>query len=80
MLPERDSGGQNAVDAKKFASDLGVRVIYKKLDLILYGLGKGFSTGDIMSISGAADEEIKRVSLYTEKSDYLRKWPITLQL
>jgi len=55
-------------------------ITYKKLDLILYCFEKGFSTGEIMSISGATEEDIKRVSLYTEKSDYLRKWPIVLQL
>ena len=55
-------------------------ITYKKLDLILYCFETGFPTGEIMSISEATEEEIKRVSLYTEKSDYLRKWPITLQL
>jgi len=55
-------------------------ITYKKLDLILYGFEKGFSTDKIISISGATEEDIERVSLYTEKSDYLRKWPIALQL
>ncbi|MHB1376899.1 MAG: NAD(+) synthase [Candidatus Humimicrobiaceae bacterium] len=55
-------------------------ISYKKLDLILYGLEKGFSTGEIINISGATEEDIKRVSLYTKKSDYLRKSPIILQL
>jgi NAD+ synthase len=55
-------------------------ISYKKLDLILYGLEKGFSTGEIMNISGATMDDVKRVTLYTEKSDYLRKWPVVLQL
>ena len=39
MLPERDSGAQNLVDAKKFASDLGVRIIYKKITNLLSLIG-----------------------------------------
>ena len=39
MLPERDSSGKNTIDAKKFASELGVRVIYKKLTNILSAIG-----------------------------------------
>ena len=55
-------------------------ISYKKLDLILYCFEKGFSTDEIINISGATKEDIERISLYTKKSDYLRKWPIMLQL
>jgi NAD+ synthase len=53
-------------------------ISYKKLDLILACLEKEFSTSEIINISGVTEEDIKRVSIYIEKSDYLRKWPITL--
>src|SRR5450830_796859 len=39
MLPERDSSGQNTIDAKKFARQLGVRIIYKKITNILSLIG-----------------------------------------
>jgi NAD+ synthase len=49
---------------------------YRKLDLILSCLEKGYPAARIIQISGATDEEIKKVSLYMKKSDYLREWPI----
>jgi len=55
-------------------------ISYKKLDLILDCFEKGLSTDEIINISGATEEEVKRISLYTEKSGYLRKWPILLEL
>src|SRR4030043_1350824 len=39
MLPERDSNPKHVIDAKKFASDLGVRIIYKKITNILSAIG-----------------------------------------
>ncbi len=39
MLPERDSSRQNAIDAKKYANELGVRVIYKIITNILSAIG-----------------------------------------
>src|SRR4030043_2255126 len=39
MLPERDSSLKNINDAKKFAKELGVRIIYKKLTRILSLIG-----------------------------------------
>ena len=53
-------------------------ISYKKLDLILFCFEKGYPTDRIIQISGATDEEIKKVSLYMKKSDYLREWPIRL--
>ncbi|MDD5622395.1 MAG: NAD(+) synthase [Actinomycetota bacterium] len=53
-------------------------ISYKKLDLILSCFEKGYPTDRIIQISGATDEEIKKVSLYMKKSDYLREWPIRL--
>jgi len=53
-------------------------ISYKKLDLILSCFEKGYPADRIIQISGAADEEIKKVSLYMKKSDYLREWPIRL--
>ena len=53
-------------------------ISYKKLDLILSCFEKGYSADKIIQISGATDEEIKKVSIFMNKSDYLRKWPIRL--
>lgn len=53
-------------------------ISYKKLDLILSCFGKGYPADKIIQLSGATDEEIKKVSVYMKKSDYLRKWPIRL--
>lgn len=53
-------------------------ISYKKLDLILSCLEKDYPADKIIQISGTTDEEIKKVSLYMKKSDYLRKWPIRL--
>ena len=53
-------------------------ISYKKLDLILSCFEKGYPTDKIIQLSGATDEEIKKVSLYMKKSEYLRKWPIRL--
>ncbi len=53
-------------------------VSYRKLDLILSCFEKGYPAARIIQISGATDEEIKKVSLYMKKSDYLREWPIRL--
>ena len=39
MLPERDSSVRNSIDAKKFAIDLGVRIIYKKITNLLSLIG-----------------------------------------
>lgn len=53
-------------------------ISYKKLDLILSCFEKGYPADKIIQLSGATDEEIKKVSLYMKKSEYLRKWPIRL--
>ena len=53
-------------------------ISYKKLDLILSCFEKGYPADKIIQLSGATDEEIKKVSVYMKKSDYLRKWPIRL--
>ena len=53
-------------------------ISYKKLDLILFCFEKGYPADKIIQLSGATDEEIKKVSVYMKKSDYLRKWPIAL--
>lgn len=53
-------------------------ISYKKLDLILSCFEKGYPADKIIQLSGATDEEIKKVSVYMKKSDYLRKWPIVL--
>lgn len=53
-------------------------ISYKKLDLILSCFEKGYPADKIIQLSGATDEEIKKVSVYMKKSDYLRKWPIAL--
>jgi NAD+ synthase len=53
-------------------------ISYKKLDLILSCFEKNYPAEKIIQISGATDEEIKKVSLYMKKSDYLREWPIRL--
>jgi NAD+ synthase len=53
-------------------------ISYKKLDLILSCFEKGYPADKIIQFSGATDEEIKKVSLYMKKSEYLRKWPIIL--
>ncbi len=53
-------------------------ISYKKLDLILFCFEKGYPADKIIELSGATDEEIKNVSVYMKKSDYLRKWPIVL--
>lgn len=39
ILPERDSDSRNIKDAVRFAKELGVRYIYKKLTLILWLIG-----------------------------------------
>jgi len=39
ILPERDSDSKNIKDAVRFAKELGVRYIYKKLTLILWLIG-----------------------------------------
>ncbi len=54
-----------------------IGVPYRKLDIILYGLEKRYSVGKIAEISGASYHEIKRVLEIMDKSEYLRKWPIT---
>jgi NAD+ synthase len=54
-------------------------ISYEKLDLILACSEKGYPTEKVMQLSGATEEEIKRISLYMKKSDYLRKWPIILK-
>ena len=53
-------------------------ISYKKLDLILSCFEKGYLADKIIQISSATDEEIRKVSVYMKKSDYLRKWPIRL--
>ncbi len=54
-------------------------ISYKKLDLILACIEKGYLVDEIIQLSGATEEEIKKVSEYIEKSDYLRTWPIVLK-
>src|SRR4030043_1645462 len=39
MLPERDSSPKHVIDAKKYARDLGVRIIYKKITNMLSAIG-----------------------------------------
>jgi len=39
MLPERDSNPKHIIDAKKYANELGVRIIYKKITNILSLIG-----------------------------------------
>jgi len=53
-------------------------ISYKKLDLILDCFEKGYPIDKIIQLSGATEEEIKRVSIYMEKSDYLRTGPLRL--
>jgi len=50
---------------------------YRKLDIILYGMEKKYPFNKIAGISGATYSEIKRVKEIVDKSEYLRKWPIT---
>ncbi len=52
---------------------------YKKLDLILACIEKGYPVDRIIQLSGVREEEIKRISIYIEKSDYLREPPIFLK-
>ncbi len=54
-----------------------IGIPYRKLDIILYGLEKKYSFSEIARISGATYSEIKRVKEIVDKSEYLRKWPIT---
>ncbi len=54
-----------------------IGIPYRKLDIILYGLEKKYSLSEIVSISSATYSEIKRVKEIVNKSEYLRKWPIT---
>ena len=54
-------------------------ISYKKLDLILACIEKGYPVDKIIQLSDSTEEEIKRVSIYIEKSDYLRKSPIFLK-
>lgn len=54
-------------------------ISYKKLDLILACFERGYSPDKIIQIYGVTDEEIKKVSLYMNKSEYLRTWPIILK-
>ena len=54
-------------------------ICYSKLDLILACIEKGYPVDKIIQLSDATEEEIKRVSEYIEKSDYLRTWPIILK-
>jgi NAD+ synthase len=53
-------------------------ISYKKLDLILACFERGYPADKISQLSGATEEEIKKVSLYMNKSEYLRTWPIIL--
>jgi NAD+ synthase len=53
-------------------------ISYKKLDFILACFEKGYPVDKIIQLSGATEEEIKRVSIYMNKSEYLRTWPIIL--
>ena len=54
-------------------------ISYKKLDLILASIEKGYPVDRIIQISGVTEEEIERVSTYIEKSDYLRESPVFLK-
>jgi len=53
-------------------------ISYKKLDLILFGIENNYSLDKIMSISNAEKAYVLRVKEIIKKSEYLRKWPITL--
>jgi NAD+ synthase len=57
-----------------------IGISYEKLDLILSCIENGCSGNEIIKNLQVTDEEIQKVSLLMEKSDYLRKWPIAFQL
>jgi NAD+ synthase len=53
-------------------------ISYEKLDLILFGIENNYSLDKIMSILNAEEADVLRVKEIIKKSEYLRKWPITL--
>ncbi|MCL4416122.1 MAG: NAD(+) synthase [Actinobacteria bacterium] len=55
-------------------------ITYKKLDLVLEGLEKGFPKEKITETSGASDNDIERVLEMINKSEVLRKNPIFLKM
>ncbi|MCJ7666578.1 MAG: NAD(+) synthase [Actinobacteria bacterium] len=55
-----------------------LKISYEKLDLILAGIEQNITEDDISIMSGASAEEIERVRLLINKSEYLRTWPIGL--
>lgn len=54
-----------------------LKMPYYRLDHILYGIEHNYDDNNIARISDASIEEIDRVRMIINKSEYLRSWPVT---